>query len=52
MPEVKPLTPIIGAEIYDIDLRQPLALKAGGNDQLVRYKVIFFVTRTSTRNNI
>lgn len=44
MPDVKPLTPIIGAEIYDIDLRQPLSPESVQwlTDQLVRYKVIFF----------
>ena len=44
MPDVKPLTPIIGAEISDIDLRQPLSPESVQwlTDQLVRYKVIFF----------
>ena len=44
MPDVKPLTPIIGAEISDIDLRQRLSPESVQwlTDQLVRYKVIFF----------
>ena len=44
MPHAKPLTPVIGAEISGIDLRQPLSLDGVQwlTDQLVRYKVIFF----------
>lgn len=44
MPHAKPLTPVIGAEISGIDLRQPLSLDSVQwlTDQLVRYKVIFF----------
>ncbi|MDP7389111.1 MAG: TauD/TfdA family dioxygenase [Pseudomonadales bacterium] len=44
MPHAKPLTPVIGAEISGIDLRQPLSIDGVQwlTDQLVRYKVIFF----------
>ena len=44
MHHAKPLTPVIGAEISGIDLRQPLSLDSVQwlTDQLVRYKVIFF----------
>ncbi|MGG1290433.1 TauD/TfdA family dioxygenase [Bacillus smithii] len=42
--EVKPLTPIIGAEIIGIDLREPISpeLQAELNRALLEWKVLFF----------
>ena len=44
MPHAKPLTPVIGAEISGIDLRQPLSIDGVQwlTEQLIRFKVIFF----------
>src|SRR3954453_12900620 len=49
--DVRPVTPVIGAEVHGIDLRQPLdaATVAELSDALVQWKVLFFRDQPLTR---
>src|SRR3978361_2296932 len=50
--DVRPVTPVIGAEVHGIDLREPLdpATVAELSDALVQWKVLFFRDQQLTRD--
>jgi taurine dioxygenase len=50
--DIQPVTPVIGAEVHGIDLREPLdpATVAELSDALVQWKVLFFRDQQLTRD--
>lgn len=51
--DIRPLTPVIGAEIYNIDLRQPLRLETVEElkQAIYRWKVLFFRDQVITNED-
>ena len=49
--DVRPVTPVIGAEVHGVDLREPLdpATIAELSEALVQWKVLFFRDQPLTR---